>query len=133
MPSYLFAQDKTKKSIPITFPKTAFEAFSYSAQDRRDPFEIIYKDRIVKPSAVQQQKSGYELEELKVVGVLKTGDVKFAIMEDVQGRGLFFKKGDFINNTMWVLDILENKIILGHRLRGDIRKIQIDIPRKQEG
>jgi hypothetical protein len=34
---------------------------------------------------------------------------------------------------MWVFDILDDKIILGHRLRGDIRKIPIDIPRKQEG
>ena len=104
--------------------------FSYSAQDRRDPFESVYEAKTKNQLPGSKQKDGYELEELKLVGIVKTGDVKFAMMEDVQGRGLLFKKGDFLNSSLWLLDVLEDKVILAHKLRGDIRKISMDIPRK---
>jgi hypothetical protein len=52
------------------------------------------------------------------------------MMEDLQGRGLLFKKGDFLNKNLWLFDILEDKVVLAHRLRGDIRKIPMDIPQK---
>jgi Tfp pilus assembly protein PilP len=103
--------------------------FSYSSQDRRDPFEPIYL-LSMKKGKVKDAKAGYDLEELKFVGVMKTGAVKFAMMEDLQGRGMLFKKGDSLNKNLWVLDILEEKMVLGYKLRGDIRKIDIDIPRK---
>jgi Tfp pilus assembly protein PilP len=126
-PLCLYSAEKTPPQAP---PKP--EEFSYTSQDRRDPFESVYEAKNQKTMASQnkQQKEGYELEELKLVGVIKTGDVKFAMMEDAQGRGMLFKKGDFFNKSMWLLDILEDKIILAHRLRGDIRKIPMDIPRK---
>jgi Tfp pilus assembly protein PilP len=104
--------------------------FSYSAQDRRDPFEPVYEAKTKKIVSDSKQKEGYELEELKLVGVIKTGNVKFAMMEDVQGRGMLFKKGDFLNTSLWLFDILDDKVILAHKLRGDIRKIPLDIPRK---
>jgi Tfp pilus assembly protein PilP len=104
--------------------------FSYNSQDRRDPFESVYEAKTRKTVPDSKQKEGYELEELKLVGVVKTGDVRFVMMEDVQGRGLLFKKGDFLNSSVWLLDILEDKVILAHKLRGDIRKIPMDIPRK---
>jgi Tfp pilus assembly protein PilP len=132
VPLCLFAEDKAQKTASPTV-KTQTGVFSYSAQDRRDPFEVTYQARATKPTPLAQKRSGYELEELKVVGVVKTGAVKFVVMEDIQGRGLFFKKGDFINSSMWILEILDNQIILAHKLRGDIRKIPVDIPRKQEG
>ncbi len=106
--------------------------FSYSSQDLRDPFESVYVAKALKTLPNSKAKEGYELEELKLVGIIKTGAVKFAMMEDVQGRGLMFKKGYFLNSSLWLLDILEDKVILAHKLRGDIRKIAMDIPRKQE-
>jgi Tfp pilus assembly protein PilP len=103
---------------------------SYSAQDRRDPFESVYESKTKKTVPQSQQKEGYELEELKLVGVIKTGNIKFAMMEDAQGRGMLFKKGDFLNKNLWLLDIAEDKVVLATRLRGDIRQISMDIPRK---
>ena len=52
------------------------------------------------------------------------------MMEDAQGKGMLFKKGDFINKNLWVFDLLEDKVILAYKLKGDIRKIPMDIPRK---
>ena len=110
--------------------KPKIDEFSYSAQDRRDPFESVYESKTKKTVPQSQQKEGYELEELKLVGVIKTGSVKFAMMEDAQGRGMLFKKGDFLNKNLWLFDIAEDKVVLAHRLRGDIRQIPMDIPRK---
>ena len=52
------------------------------------------------------------------------------MMEDMQGKGLLFKKGDFLNRNMWIFDVLQDKVILAYKLRGDIHKISLDIPRK---
>jgi len=134
-----------KEQKPVPEPKAAKEQqasasmptidlgnFAYTSKDRRDPFEAIYLQRLKKEPSSRGQKSGYELEELKVVGTLKTGAVTFVMMEDKQGKGLLFKKGDHINNNLWVTNILENKMVMAYKLRGDLRKIEMDIPRKQE-
>jgi len=126
-PSCLYPQSNSKQATGL---KTINEFSSYSSQDRRDPFESVYESKTKKTVPQSQQKEGYELEELKLVGVIKTGSVKFAMMEDVQGRGMLFKKGDFLNKNLWLLDIGEDKVVLAYRLRGDIRQIPIDIPRK---
>ena len=65
-----------------------------------------------------------------MVGVIKTGAVNFAVMEDTQGKGMMFKRGDFINSNLWLYDFLEDKVVFAYRLKGDVRKIPVDIPRK---
>jgi len=92
----------------------------------------LYLGKARKKEKGSTEKVGYELEELKLAGVIKTGTVTFVMMEDLQGKGMMFKKGDFLNNNLWVLDILDDKVVLAQKLRGDIRKIPLDIPRKQE-
>lgn len=103
--------------------------FTYTSQ-RRDPFERALAFRAKKQLGVEALKTGYELDELKLVGVMKAGTEKFAVMEDIQGKGVLFKKGQNLNGNLWISDILEEKIILGHRLRGDVRMITLNIPRK---
>jgi Tfp pilus assembly protein PilP len=112
-------------------PQSDIGNFSYTSQDRRDPFEQVYvlKSR-TKDALLGTPKSGYELEELKLVGIVKTGAVTFAVMEDTQGKGLMFKKGDFLNNNLWLLDFLGDKVVFAYKLKGDVRKIPVDIPRK---
>jgi hypothetical protein len=128
-PFHAFSQQKPDEKGQ----KTNIKEFSYTSQDKRDPFEPLHLLKMKKNKGSDARKTGYELEELKLVGVLKTGAVKFAVMEDVQGRGLLFKKGDFVNKNLWVIDILENKVVMGYKLRGDTRKIAIDIPGKTGG
>jgi len=115
------------KKIPA--PKLDAD-FSYTSKDKRDPFEAVYLAKIRASRAGSTSKEGYELEELRLVGILKTGNGKLAMMEDMQGKGLTFKKGDFLNKSTWVLDIEEEKMMVAYRVKGDIRKVAIDIPRK---
>jgi Tfp pilus assembly protein PilP len=109
--------------------KANLNEFTYTSQ-RRDPFERALGFKTKTQMGEQALKSGYELEELKLVGVMKAGPDRFAVMEDMQGKGLLFKKGESLNKNMWVSEILEEKVILGHRLRGDTRLISLNIPRK---
>ncbi len=122
----LFAKEEAKAPPQLS---TAND-FAYASQDRRDPFDPLYLRSAKSRQTANVRKPGYELEELKVVGVVKTGAVKFAMMEDTQGRGLMFKRGDFINKNLWLIDILDDKIVMAYKLRGDTKKIAIDIPRK---
>jgi hypothetical protein len=120
-----------EQKVPEKSPRYDIGDFTYTSQDRRDPFEQVHLLKMSKKNlGTGVEKSGYELEELKLVGVIKTGAVTFAVMEDTQGKGMMFKRGDFINSNMWLLDFLEDKVVFGYRLRGDIRKIAVDLPRK---
>ena len=104
--------------------------FAYTSKDRRDPFEPVYLAKLKQAKAGSTKKEGYELEELRLVGVLKTGGVRFAMMEDMQGKGLLFKKGDYLNKTTWIMEIEDEKVLVAYSAKGDVRKVAIDIPRK---
>ncbi len=126
-PVPLFSQAKTepRKSSVAVDPD-----FSYTSKDRRDPFEPVFLTKMKQRQVSGALKEGYELEELKLVGMLKSGVAKFAVMEDMQGKGLLFKQGDFVNKTTWIMEVDEERVIMGYRIKGDIRKFAIDIPRK---
>ncbi|MBA4416378.1 MAG: hypothetical protein C0392_00480 [Syntrophus sp. (in: bacteria)] len=106
--------------------------FSFSSENRRDPFEPLYLTKIKrdKDHAGKARKEGYELEELKFVGTIKKDMNRVAMMEDMQGRGMLFKKGDRLNSNLWVVDVVEDRLILGYKLRNEVKKINIDIPKK---
>ncbi|OPY64465.1 MAG: hypothetical protein A4E63_03506 [Syntrophorhabdus sp. PtaU1.Bin050] len=104
--------------------------FAYSSENRRDPFEPVYLSRVKRSREAGTLKKGYELEELRLVGILKTDKNRFAMMEDMQGKGIMFKKGDPLNSNLWVADIIEGKVVLAYKLRGEIKNINIDIPKK---
>jgi Tfp pilus assembly protein PilP len=125
-PLCAFAQAKTevKKSLPVD------PDFSYTSKDRRDPFEPVFLTKVRQRQASGTQKEGYELEELKLVGVLKSNGAKFAMMEDMQGKGMLFKPGDFVNKTTWITDVDEQRVTMAYKIKGDIRKFAVDIPRR---
>ncbi len=125
-PVTVFAQAKTepKKGGPVD------PDFSYTSKDRRDPFEPVFLARLKQQQTRGSVKEGYELEELKLVGVLKSNGAKFAMMEDMQGKGLLFKQGDFVNKTAWIMDVGEERVTMAYRIKGDVRKFTVDIPRK---
>jgi Tfp pilus assembly protein PilP len=119
----------TQETTPDKGKTSNLNDFTYTSQ-RRDPFERALALKGKNQLGSEALRTGYELEELKLVGVMKAGPEKFAIMEDMQGKGLLFKKGESLNKNMWVSEILEEKVILSHRLRGDTRLISLNIPRK---
>jgi Tfp pilus assembly protein PilP len=113
--------------------------FEYKTEGRRDPFEpvLLLKAKSAREVKVVRDKKstpeglGYELEELKLVGVLKSDKGMMAMMEDAQGKGIFFRKGDPINQNMWVADISNNNVVFAYKLKGEIKKVVVDLPIKK--
>jgi Tfp pilus assembly protein PilP len=113
--------------------------FSYKSEGTRDPFEPILllkaksgrEAKIGKDKKISADAIGYELEELKLVGILKSDKGMMAMMEDTQGKGIFFRKGDYLNQNMWVVDVSKTNVVLGYKLKGEIKKVVIDIPVKK--
>jgi len=127
-----------KKPAPASAPAPALNNFSYSAESRRDPFEPVNlikakrsrESKLVKDKKGVVQDAGYELEELRLVGILRTDKSRLAMMEDMQGHGIIFKKSDYLNKNLWVVDVEDARVIFGYKLKGDIRNIIVDIPKK---
>jgi len=127
-PCVIFGQE-TKKAV-MTPQKFDIGDFNYTSENRRDPFEPVYLAKMKNSKATTSLKKGYELEELKLVGILKANNTRFAMMEDMQGKGMMFKKGDNLNNNLWIADVVDGRVILAYRLKNDIKNINIDIPKK---
>jgi len=125
--SILFSQEQKQIATPAKFN---VGDFTYTSDNRRDPFEPVYLARVKRSKEATSLKRGYELEELKLVGILKTDKAKFAMMEDMQGKGIMFKKGDNLNNNLWVADVVDGRVILAYKLKNDVKNINIDIPKK---
>ena len=130
-------QPKPEQKKPEAPPKFNIGDFTYTATNRRDPFESMFFSKLQKSIQANKTgkslKEGYELEELKLVGILKSSNARIAMMEDMQGRGILFRKGDYLNKNLWIVDILDGNIVLGYKLKGEIRTFTLDIPRKKEG
>ena len=113
--------------------------FMYTSEGRRDPFEPVLlikaksgnEAKIIKDRKDKVDAIGYELEALRLVGVLKSEKGMMAMMEDTQGKGIFFRKGDYLNKNMWVVDISSSNVVLGYKLKGEIKKVVVDIPVKK--
>ncbi|MBP9561462.1 MAG: pilus assembly protein PilP [Syntrophorhabdaceae bacterium] len=127
-------QPKPQQEAP---PKFNIGDFTYSATNRRDPFESLFYTKLQKSIRTNKSsksiKEGYELEELRLVGILRAGNTRIAMMEDMQGRGILFRNGDYLNKNLWIVDILDSNIVLGYKLKGEVRTFTLDIPRTKEG
>ncbi len=78
-------------------------------------------------------KRGYELEELRLVGIINAGNNNIVMMEDMQGKGILFKRNDYLNKNLWIVNILVDKVEFGYKVKGEIKTFILDIPRKKEG
>lgn len=128
-----------------TTPKYNIEDFTYNPSGTRNPFEpiLLLKAKTSRglnvktagarkmPEKAKADKLDYELEELRLVGVIKSGNGMIAMMEDTQGKGIFFRKGDYLNKSMWVDDVTASNMVLGYKARGETKKITVNIPSKK--
>jgi len=121
------------------------EDFAFSQESYRDPFApvLLLKAKTARGANVKAStgkgstakaekidKIDYALEELRLVGIIKSGTGMIAMMEDSQGKGVFFRKGDYLNKNLWVMDVAASSVLLGYKAKGEIKKIAVDIPTK---
>ncbi len=144
--SYTFAQStKTPAASPKPADKAAekkydVEDFTYVSEGTRNPFEpvLLLKAKTSRGVSVRTasrakkeapEKLEYELEALRLVGVIKSDKGMIAMMEDTQGKGIFFRKGDHLNKNMWIIDVTVSNVVLGYKTKGETKKLVIDIPK----
>jgi len=146
-------QEEAKKTEP-TPPKFNVGDFTYTSANRRDPFEAVSLGDSKKLGKTTSLKRGYELEELRLVGIINAGNNNIVMMEDMQGKGILFKKNDYLNKNLWIVNILVDilfkkndylnknlwivnilvdKVEFGYKIKGEIKTFILDIPRKKEG
>lgn len=116
-------QEEQKKIIEI-------ENFVYTSKGRRDPFFATALNERKRSVAKKEEKVSYELEELRIVGILRTEGGFYAMMEDKQGNGMLFKVGDYVNKNMWIQEIRTDRIVFAYKLKEEIRTISMDVPKK---
>lgn len=141
-----FAAETKKEPHTINAPQTKKEEikfdigdFEYKSEGRRDPFEPVLllreqsrrEVKVIKDKNSTADALNYQLEELKLVGVLKSDKGMMAMMEDTQGKGIFFRKGDPLNQNMWVADISNSNVVFAYKLKGEIKKVVVDLPIKK--
>jgi Tfp pilus assembly protein PilP len=141
------AAGQAVKQAKETAPKYNVEDFAFNPEDARNPFEPVLllkakssRGANVRTASVNRSKSAakpekadkldYELEELRLVGVIKSATGMIAMMEDSQGKGVFFRKGDYLNQNLWVMDVSAAGVMLGYKAKGEIKKIAVNIPTK---
>lgn len=105
------------------------ETFEYRADKIRDPFVPPILIKAPEKGKVKESQRGYDLEELRLVGVLSGGKDKFALMEDKEGKGLLLRKGDRLNEETWVQEIERDRVVFALKLRGEVKRITIEIPK----
>jgi Tfp pilus assembly protein PilP len=132
---------QTIKANQIKSEGTKFDIsdFEYKSDGRRDPFEPVLllreqsrrEVKVVKDKKSTGDGLSYELEELRLVGVLKSDKGMMAMMEDTQGKGIFFRKGDPLNQNMWVADISNTNVVFAYKLKGEMKKVVVELPIKK--
>jgi Tfp pilus assembly protein PilP len=123
------ASPPAPKQEAVSSVKDNIGDFTYSSEGRRDPFEPLALLKLKRIKDVRADK-GYDLSELRLVGVLKAAGVRYALMEDRQGRGINFKKGEFLNSNLWVIDVGQDRVLLGYKFKNQTKQIVLDIPKQ---
>ncbi len=73
----------------------ASPAWAYDPIGKRDPYRA-YSDIIEPPSQELSELQRWELDQLRVVGILKKNGDRMAMVEDPKGKGHIVQQGDFI-------------------------------------
>ncbi len=146
--SVSFSAEEKKDSQPVKESQVKKDEvkydigdFEYKFEGRRDPFEPVLMNKVKEKKSIMveknkkavEEKKGYELEELRLVGVLKSDKGMMAMMENTQGEGIFYRKGDPLNNRlgMWVADISDSNVMFAYKLKGEIKKVVVELPTKK--
>ena len=136
----------TKKDTPGSLSFAHKDStFQYHLEGRSDPFMPFISDKAeetLNPNDIvenQEKLTGMQLFEpgqLTLVGIVNTSDQKFAMVEDVSGKGYIIQEGTKIGKRGVVRSIIPNKVLIeetamtraGKKLTSDI----VMVLRKEE-
>lgn len=131
-----------KVAKPVQAPVTTVkkEEYAYEATGKRDPFRpFIEFERKVVSKVPLTPLQAYDLNELRLVGVIILPGKKVAMIEDPLGKGYNVTVGILIGkNDGKVVDILKDEVVVEEKYVDETgqpktRKVSITIPKEKEG
>ncbi|WP_163337868.1 pilus assembly protein PilP [Desulfopila sp. IMCC35008] len=106
----------------ISDTKQDTETFSYELESRRDPFvpflspkstsSSVDLDEIVDTAGELSGMQVFEPGQLNLVALLERDNVRYAMVEDVTGKGYILSQGIKIGRRGVVKDIIPNKVLI---------------------
>lgn len=129
---------KTVAPVQIAVAPVKKAEYLYDPAGKRDPFktfiEVGKTARAVAPATPLQS---YDLNALRLVGIMMLPGKKVAIIEDPTGKGYHVKEGTRIGmNDGVVVEILNDEVIVEERYLDETaqtkkRKVSVKIPKEQ--
>lgn len=114
------------------------QEYVYDPTGKRDPFKsFMDTQKKVRPSAPATVLQSYDLNTLRLVGIMMLPGKKVAIIEDPTGRGYHVKVGTPLGmNDGVVVDILNDEVVVEEKYmdataQTKARKVSIKIPKEQ--
>lgn len=112
--------------------------YVYDSSGKRDPFKsFIDTEKKARPAAPATPLQSYDLNTLRLVGIMMLPGKKLAIIEDPSGKGYHVKVGTHIGlNDGVVVEILKDEVVveesyLDVTAQTKARKVSIKIPKEQ--
>ena len=112
--------------------------YVYNPAGKRDPFKsFIDTEKKARPAAPATPLQSYDLNTLRLVGIMMLPGKKVAIVEDPSGKGYHVKVGTHIGlNDGVVVEILKDEVIveekyLDETLQTRTRKVPVKILREE--
>lgn len=137
-PVKVAAVKKTTAPVQLAVATVKKAEIPYDPAGKRDPFKTFIEsakpERLVAPATPLQS---YDLNALRLVGIMMLPGKKVAIVEDPTGKGYYVKEGTPIGmNKGIVVEILNDEVIVEERYLDETattkkRKVSVKIPKEQ--
>lgn len=112
--------------------------YVYDPAGKRDPFKsFIDTEKKARPTAPATPLQSFDINALKLVGVMMLPGKKIAIIEDPSGKGYHVKVGTLLGmNDGVVIDVLSDEVVIEEKYldatsHTQVRKVTIKIPKEE--
>lgn len=98
-------------------------SWSYDAIGKRDPYRA-YTDVVIPPTRTLTKLQHWELDQLRVVGILRKNGERVALIEDPRGEGHIVEAGTFVG-TRWgrIERIADSEVVVAETYTDDYGRI----------
>ncbi len=114
-------KETAERRVEEKAEETQEPEYSYNPIGKRDPFRSFTSIEVVRSDIVVSELQNWELDQLRLVGVLWGGDSPVAMVEDPKGKGHIVHHGDLIGKK-WgkVTQIKNDEVIVTEEFRDPV-------------
>ena len=130
------AEQTPAKAVEATPEADIESAYAYRAEGRRDPFVSLIRGVEVAPTVVEEESgpfvavveggnysplARFDLQELKLVGIIDVGGVYHGLVEVADGKSYFLQSGTQVGRNGGVVSrVLEDRVVVTETYRNPL-------------